>query len=155
MKKLTFLLLSALMVLGLFTFCSDDDETIDGTWKYSSFTFDLKTNKPTLDSYIKKYVEEELRDDFVNASLELRTDGKVLVNGKNQGTHKDGVIYDSKSKKVATYLIDGKTLALEIDGTAMVLDDLDELVEELGPGVLEQLQDLVIEKAVAKVYFKK
>lgn len=167
-RKLSFLLLSTILLL---TSCSDDNKesfSIEGTWKLDKYSATAKTNKPEYDDLLKKFV-----------ILEFSAEGKESVDTSETFTfHKDKTYVFNTTGVSGTYKIEDNKIILtpnkiDDDNTIQVFeflleenslffisDKTAELLEyytnkQIGETVGANLDDMEITKATLNIQFKR
>lgn len=149
MKRLSMSLLSVFMTLYLFSSCSDEDADLVGRWTRVSITVvDVKTSSTKADDIIREKFGLKL-DDITRSIVELTSDGKVYLDGEEDGTYSisGNEITFTKQEggedQISSYYysIEGNTLFLWFD----IKDDVERLRNTIGI-----TEDVTIDKVILK-----
>ena len=135
MKKIVFFMLMALPFV--FTSCSDDDDDdysmtdIVGSWTFTKCeASEVKTNSEEA----KKVITEDLDWDDEDDVLTFTSDGKFLVDSKEEGTYTlNGnklIITGGGEKLESTVSISGSKLIVYQDETEYYQDEIGDLMND-------------------------
>lgn len=151
MKKIVFFMLMALPFV--FTSCSDDDDdysTSDlvGSWTYTkSEASEVSTNSKEA----TQAITEDIEDYYDNVVLTFTSDGKFVVDSKEEGTYTVNgnklTITGGGEKLESTISISGNELIVYEDETEYYQDEIGDLIDDA--------DDVVIKKVIAGYHYTK